>query len=381
MALTLAEARARFANLNPRPIDLGLARMAAALDRLGHPERALRGLIHIAGTNGKGGAVAALEAAARAANWRVQSYTSPFLWDFTENIRLNGAPIDDQACARLFNHVWHACQDIPLTWFEADTLVALLQFAQWDAGLSLIECGMGGASDATAVVPTPVAAILTNVGGDHAEFLGADLAKVADEKAGIAKGAPLYVPADFAFAVGPVRRVAVGREHPSLALANAVLAAHFPGLAPLAAMPAQLGRWMPDPVQPGLIYDVGHNAHAAQFLARRLAAFPPPYRLGLGMLRRKDPKAFLGAFVGLPLFVDPLDLGAEGYDPDHLAAISRSLGFDLYTGQDVGCHLITGSHQSVATTLSPAKRSLLAEQGFPISRAAARISDQTLNPR
>ncbi len=370
MVLTLATARARFANLNPRPIDLGLTRMAAALDRLGHPERALRGLIHIAGTNGKGGAVAALEAAARAANLRVQSYTSPFLWDFSENIRLNGAPIDGQVCARLFDQVWHECQGIPLTWFEADTLVALLQFALWDADLSLIECGMGGASDATAVVPTPVAAILTNVGGDHAEFLGTDLAKVAEEKAGIAKGAPLYVPADFAFAVGPVRRVAVGREHPSLALANAVLGAHFPALTPLTTMPPHLGRWMPDPLEPSLIYDVGHNVHAAQFLARRLVAFPPPYRLGLGMLRRKDPEAFLRAFAGMPLFVDPLDLGAEGHSPDHLAAISRSLGFDLYKGQDVGCHLVTGSHQSVATTLSPTKRELLTEQGFPISRAA-----------
>ena len=43
-----------------------------------------------------------------------------------------------------------------LTWFEADTAVAFLALADHHihhGGLTILECGMGGASDATALAP------------------------------------------------------------------------------------------------------------------------------------------------------------------------------------------------------------------------------------
>ena len=71
--MTTAQWRAKFARLNPTPIDLSLGRMREALALLGHPERQLGTLIHIAGTNGKGGVVAALETALARAGLSVQS--------------------------------------------------------------------------------------------------------------------------------------------------------------------------------------------------------------------------------------------------------------------------------------------------------------------
>ena len=348
--------RARFAALSPRAIDLSLDRMHQALSCLNHPEEKLGTLIHVAGTNGKGSVVAALETALTQAGQRVQSYTSPFLWDFRENIRLNGQDIDGQECAMYFAHLWDRCRHIPLTWFEADTLVAFLAFAHWRAPITILECGMGGAHDATAAAPAPTAAIVTNVARDHSEFLGDDLAQVAVEKAGIARGAPLYVPADFAFDIGRAGRlhtIALSTQHPSLALANGVLAAHFPHVPPLASLPDQRGRWQRCDRDPHLIYDVGHNAHAAAFLAARLSHEPAPYRLDLGMLRRKDPRAFLAAFQGLDLHLNPLDLGPEGHAPADLRAIAHQLHIPISTSAPYKTRLITGSHQTVAQHLKP----------------------------
>ena len=349
--MTTADWRTRFAGLNPRPIDLGLGRMRQALERLGHPEAGLQNILHISGTNGKGSTVATLEAAFVQAGIRVQSYSSPFLWQFEENIRLDRQAIPADQCATHFAHLWEVCSDIQLTWFEADTLVALLAFADWEAEVTVLECGMGGASDATAVVPPPLAAILTNVGGDHAEFLGSDLAKVAVEKAGIAKGAPLYVPDDFIFEVGPVHRVPTRGQHPSLSLAQAVLRDHFPDVALPTKVPEILGRWYRDPQNPACLYDVGHNAHAAQFLAQRLAQEPGPYRLDLGMLLRKDPRAFLDPFVELNPWVHPIDLGEEGHGVEALTQIAQDLGLHVWSHEPYQTRLVTGSHQTVAQEL------------------------------
>ena len=343
--------RTRFAGLSPGPINLGLERMRKALDLLGHPEAALQNIIHISGTNGKGSTVATLEAAFVQAGLRVQSYSSPFLWHFEENVRLDQLPIAADDCASHFARLWNSCANIPLTWFEADTLVALLAFAEWGADVTVIECGLGGASDATAVVPKPRAAIVTNIGRDHAELLGDDLAQVAWEKSAIAKGAPLYVPDDFAFEVGLCKRVPIRDRHPSLALAQAVLVDHFPQVALPNQVPTLPGRWYRDPHDACSIYDVGHNAHAAAFLAQRLAREPGPYRLDLGMLRRKNLCAFLEAFVHLDPWVQPIDLGPEGHSPTQLTQIARNLGLSVWMGEIYRTRLITGSHQTVARTL------------------------------
>ncbi len=53
---------ARFLALHPKTIDLSLERIARLLADLGHPERRLPPVIHVAGTNGKGSTVAFLRA-------------------------------------------------------------------------------------------------------------------------------------------------------------------------------------------------------------------------------------------------------------------------------------------------------------------------------
>ena len=68
---------ARLTALHPKRIDLSLDRMWRILAPLGHPERQLPPVIHVAGTNGKGSTIAFMRAILEAAGLRVHVYTSP----------------------------------------------------------------------------------------------------------------------------------------------------------------------------------------------------------------------------------------------------------------------------------------------------------------
>lgn len=177
----------------PRRIDLGLARMQAALAALDHPERRLPPVIHIAGTNGKGSTLAYLTAMAQAAGMRMHRYTSPHLVHWGERIVCAGVP---SSAEDLLHDLWRmdaAIGSVELTTFEALTVVAFMRFAAIPADLVLLETGLGGRLDATNVV-APRLSVITPIDLDHQEFLGADLETIATEKAGIIKaGVPAVI--------------------------------------------------------------------------------------------------------------------------------------------------------------------------------------------
>ena len=79
---------ARFLALHPKTIDLSLGRIQRLLAQLGHPERRLPPVIHVAGTNGKGSTIAFMRAILESAGLAVHVYTSPHLVRFHERIRL-----------------------------------------------------------------------------------------------------------------------------------------------------------------------------------------------------------------------------------------------------------------------------------------------------
>ncbi|MGH7082106.1 MAG: bifunctional folylpolyglutamate synthase/dihydrofolate synthase, partial [Acetobacteraceae bacterium] len=93
MSETGTRAEAVLERLNARHpvlIDLRLDRLERLLARVGHPERRLPPVIHVAGTNGKGSVCAFLRAVGEASGKRVHVYTSPHLVRFNERIRLAG---------------------------------------------------------------------------------------------------------------------------------------------------------------------------------------------------------------------------------------------------------------------------------------------------
>ena len=330
----------RLLALHPKRIDLTLDRMHRILAALGHPERALPPVVHVAGTNGKGSTVAMLRAGLEGTGHRVHVYTSPHLARFHERIRLAGALIGEPALAALLAECERANAGAPITFFEITTAAALLAFAREPADWCLLEVGLGGRLDATNVVDRPRLTIVTPVSLDHQAFLGDTLREIAGEKAGILKrGVPCVVgpqPDDALDAI-EVRAARAGApllvhgQHwhvrtergrlvfederglmdlPPPALSGphqvqnagaAVAALRALDLARAAeaavtgaAWPARMQRLVDHPLNrlaPGaqLWLDGGHNPAAGEALALTLAAMgPAPTHAVAGLLRTKD---------------------------------------------------------------------------------------------
>jgi len=178
---------ARLTALHPKRIDLSLGRIERLLAALGHPEQRLPPVIHVAGTNGKGSTVAFLRAILEAAGLRVHTYTSPHLVRFNERFRLDGKLVSDEELSTALEECERANAGAPITVFEITTAAGLLLFSRHPADVLVLEVGLGGRLDATNVIGSPLASVITRVSVDHTDFLGDSLAQIAGEKAGIIK--------------------------------------------------------------------------------------------------------------------------------------------------------------------------------------------------
>lgn len=323
---------------HPQAIALGLERVERV--------RAAMGLaagvpvITVAGTNGKGSTCAMLEAILAAAGYRVGLYTSPHLLRYNERVRIAGREAGAAALVEAFARVEAARIETGgatrLTYFEFGTLAAVDLFLRNAVDVLVLEVGMGGRLDAVNVFD-PDCAIVTSVGLDHMDYLGATRAAIGFEKAGIFRARTPAVLADpdapasvleHAHAVG-ARLLRIGREfgfdreggqwsfwgpagrlsglpypalHGAIQLQNASAA-----LAALDALRERLpvsvdavrrglatvdlpGRFQLLPGHPALVLDVGHNPQAAAVLAQNLSDLGSCTGTSavFGMLRDKD---------------------------------------------------------------------------------------------
>lgn len=173
-------------------IKLGLENSFRLFDALDLPSPNER-IIHVAGTNGKGSVCALLDSICRAAGYRTALFTSPHLVSFRERIQVNGEMISEDQVARGLTKIRElvADWDPHPTFFEIATGLALDHFRNTEAEIVILETGMGGRLDATNAVQ-PVVSVLTPIDLDHQKWLGASLAEIAREKAGIIKpGVPV----------------------------------------------------------------------------------------------------------------------------------------------------------------------------------------------
>lgn len=317
-------------------IELGLERIRAVLDRLGAPDRHLGTIVHVGGTNGKGSTVAMIAALA-AAQGRVATYTSPHLSSLRERIAIDGAPIDEAALVAAAERVSAAGGD-ELTFFEQVTAMACVAIADARVAITVLEVGLGGRLDATNAVAAPVA-VVTGVALDHQEILGATIAHIAAEKAGIfkpgqrvvigASGEPAAVPlldaaarAAAASVITVIDDAAVAAVPAPLGLAGAhqrrnaaaALAAldQLEGLGMARVSPAARARALaaarhpgrfervpaaPLPGAPAVILDGAHNPHGAAALAAALLADGPPLVIVCALSRDKDARGIAEALA------------------------------------------------------------------------------------
>ena len=155
------------------------------MDHLGQPHKAYPTL-HIGGTNGKGSTSHMLSAVLQHAGYRVGLYTSPHLKDFRERIKINGCMMAKSQLMEFVHTHFTFFQSLNLTFFEWSVALAFDLFKQEKVDIAIVEVGMGGRLDATNILE-PVLSVITNVSLDHTQYLGADRASIAGEKAGIIK--------------------------------------------------------------------------------------------------------------------------------------------------------------------------------------------------
>ena len=353
---------ARLLTLHPKRIDLSLDRIWRLLAALGHPERQVPPVIHVAGTNGKGSTIAFMRAILEADGRSVHVYTSPHLVRFNERFRV-GAPgggrlVTDEALVAVLAECERANGNAPITVFEIETAAAFLLFSRHPADVLLLEVGLGGRLDATNVIDRPVASVIMPVSMDHLEFLGDTLEQIAAEKAAILKPgvpaviapqpdavlaaierqaravrAPLYVAGEHwnvheehgrlvyqdeeglldlpapklqgrhqfdnaGVAIAALR--AAGAKLPIAAFEAGVVKADWPARLQLLSHGKLKALAPPDSE---LWLDGGHNSDGGRALAAALGSFeervPRPLVIVIGMLSTKDCEGFLRNFAGL----------------------------------------------------------------------------------
>ena len=397
----LGDLMARLCALHPQRIDLGLQRMQRLLERLGHPERKLPPVIHVAGTNGKGSTIAYLRAILEAAGHRVHAYTSPYLVRINECYRLGGASggtlVEDDELRRALEHCERVNAGEPITIFEIETAAAFHLFAQHAADVLLLEVGLGGRLDATNVVETPLAGVISPISMDHTEFLGDSLAKIAREKAGIIKpnvpvisaeqaieaaaviehssrrmNAPLYAAAqdwhvnvergrlvyqddrglmdlvaprlfgrhqfdNAGLAIATLRALDAFRIEPS-AFEAGILNAEWPARMQRLSSGPLVGQ---GPAGCEIWLDGGHNAEGGRVAATALGDLEErvsrPLVVIVGMMANKDAGSFLANFAGLTRHIIAVTIPdrENAMPPDRLADAARALGMRVENAASV----------------------------------------------
>ena len=167
---------------------LGLERIKTLCHALGDPQKYLH-FVHVAGTNGKGSVSTMLTSILSAAGYRVGLFTSPFLSEFRERIRIGEKLISEAdliAAVEAVRPFADAMEDAP-TEFELMTALAFWYFRRQHCDLVVCEVGLGGELDSTNVIEKPLLSVITSIALDHTRELGNTLSAVARAKAGIVK--------------------------------------------------------------------------------------------------------------------------------------------------------------------------------------------------
>ena len=176
---------------HPCEIDLGVERVAEVWQRY-KTTQSLTGevgtskVITVAGTNGKGSCVASMQSILLAHDYSVGSFTSPHFQRYNERICINGSAVDDELIIDSFETIERLRQQISLTYFEFNTLAALIIFSRSNLDVVLLEVGLGGRLDAANIINCDIA-VLTSIDLDHQQWLGETRAEIAKEKLGIAR--------------------------------------------------------------------------------------------------------------------------------------------------------------------------------------------------
>ena len=190
--MNYSEVREYLKNVNKLGSILGLNTIKELLKRLGNPQNELK-VVHIAGTNGKGSIMTFVQNILMESGYKVGRYCSPAVFNEREIIRINDEYISEEQSADLLTRIKEKCdsmysEGLPHpTSFEIETAEALMFFKEQNCDIALIECGMGGETDATNVFEKVLCSVIATISLDHTQFLGSTIEEITKVKSGIIK--------------------------------------------------------------------------------------------------------------------------------------------------------------------------------------------------
>ena len=321
-------------NSHFKAIDLGLERIKSVAQELDLLTPAPF-VITVGGTNGKGTTCRLLETILLNAGYRVGVYSSPHLLRYNERVRIQNQELDDAEHTASFAYI-EQNKTQSLTYFEFSTLSALHLFKQAKLDVVILEVGLGGRLDATNIVDNDMA-VITSIDIDHTDFLGSTREQIGFEKAGIFRAnkpvisqqeqgwtwqttredekvrwnlladLPLcQIPlANAATALAAVQKLPfeISLETVKKSLLEVELTGRFQTMK--SASLTHLAKIVQREVEalPRMIIDVGHNPHAARYLAEKLTALKAQSQGKLiavcGILKDKDAAGVLTPLLPL----------------------------------------------------------------------------------
>ncbi len=174
-----------------------LSAIKALLHELDNPQDKIK-VIHIAGTNGKG-STANFIANTLSQKLRCGLFTSPYMVEINEEVKINGKPISDEEFFSYIEMLKPICEkldkiNLKNTYFEVMTALMFKYFYDKKVDVCVVETGLGGTLDSTNVVKEPLASLITTISMDHTNILGNTIEEIAQNKAGIIKeNVPVFI--------------------------------------------------------------------------------------------------------------------------------------------------------------------------------------------
>jgi dihydrofolate synthase / folylpolyglutamate synthase len=314
-------------------------------------------LIHVTGTNGKGSVSYYLEQGLQFSG-NTGSWTGPHVFDYAERFHINAKIVSHDDIISIYRKKLLPYQEKftskypgeSLTFAELGILLSLHLFDKYEVKWGIMEVGAGGRYTPLMALDMS-ACILTDVGDDHPQTLGAEIWERALEKAGIARPQVPFFTGAVAPAFDYVKKTAEAEgaspfrsindvdideiktlrgPMPEFKLRNQALALkvirHFyqeydiHNFKISADLPARF--WN---VAPNIIADVSHNPDKILRLSEQLKFHFPgrKFRFLIGLSRSRDARQVFAPILELAEHIVITGASYAGQNPDDLAKILR----------------------------------------------------------
>ena len=152
-----------------KTVNFDLKRIKLILKKLGHPERKLKNVINIIGSDGKYSLLTSLKFFIEANKQKASAYISPSLKDIKERFWMGDKFLNHIEIRKTIKIIEK--QKIKLTIFEVLTVIFIINSSKKDNDYNLVEAGALFAKDSTNLFDFPKIQAIVNINKQHLNFL------------------------------------------------------------------------------------------------------------------------------------------------------------------------------------------------------------------